>query len=69
MDESEYKKMRNKIKNNINNLLDFYMDQFSNEFEEGIMRIAIGGILGDISEENDAWFSARNYHREGEECE
>lgn len=60
MVDSDYKKMRDKIKISINNLIEFHIDQYSQEFEEGILRIAIGGILGDIAEENDNWFKDRN---------
>lgn len=60
MVDSDYKKMRDKIKISINNLIEFHIDQYSQEFEEGILRIAIGGILRDISEENDNWFKDRN---------
>jgi len=61
--------MRNKIKNNIKNLIDFQVDQFSSEFEEGMVRIAVCSILGDLLEENDKWLSSRNYFGAGEECE
>lgn len=58
MDENPYKLMRDKIKTNLINFLDFHIDQYSQEFNESIIRVALGGMMQEALEENDAWFQS-----------